>query len=193
MSKVTLPSPDVGQTVDWEGKGQVTFFAVTPPKDPDSGLAYVGAVGTEVTLAGVGGVSTAGSLGPLFLKRDNTFDLQATAFLFGQGWYYNLGDGDYTLAYSDPVYDCEPISFPFGQYGYPVDTPQHVVKFPIAKGYVTQLVGTFCTPTLNPTGGGDAAPEASTEDAAVEAGGDTGTDASSGDAGGDAGDGATEN
>jgi hypothetical protein len=182
MGLTTAPQPPLGgTTVDWTSKGQVAFFAVGPHfGNPDAGAQ--GDPGATVSL------TPAGGNGPFFLTDGNTFDLTAKTFVDVQGWYYNLDPGQYSLVLGDTNNDCEPISFPFGQYGYPGAT--HEVKFPIVAGYTTELVGELCTANsvIAPldgsapleAGSGDAgATDASTDAGATDAS----TDAGSADAG----------
>jgi len=93
-------------------------------------------------------LSPASGNGPYFVDDMNHIDLSATSFVGTTALYYNVAPGTYTLTYANAGYDCEPISFPFGQFGFPVTTPAHSLKIVVAAGYVTGIVGALCT--VNP-------------------------------------------
>jgi hypothetical protein len=144
-SNPVIMSPTGGQpnlpfAIDLQTKGLVDAFAVSV-----SGAAmnvFAGTKDTQVTLAPASGN------GPYFVNDDNQIDLSATSFVGSTALYYNVAPGTYTLTYSNPAYDCEPISFPFGQFGFPITSPAHSLKIVVAAGYVTGIVGALCT--INP-------------------------------------------
>jgi hypothetical protein len=132
------PTPPIGVPIDWVNKGQVSMFALG--QTPDGGNGFAGDPGATLTLAPMSGN------GPYFLDSHTNFVLGATSFVNNLAWYYNLTPGTYTLTYNDTRNDCEPISFQFGGWGYPVTTPAHSLQFPIVAGYITGIVGEICTP-----------------------------------------------
>ena len=129
--------PNLPFTVDLQTKGLIDAFAVSV-----GGAAmniFAGTKNTMVTL------TPASGNGPYFVNDDNQIDLSATSFVGSTALYYNVDPGTYTLTYSNPAYDCEPISFPFGQFGFPVTSPAHSLKIVVAAGYITGIVGALCT------------------------------------------------
>ena len=58
---------------------------------------------------------------------------------------FSAGGPTYTLTYTNSAFDCEPISFPFGDFGIPVTTPAHSLKIVVGANYVTGIVGVLCT------------------------------------------------
>jgi hypothetical protein len=130
-------APTLPLTVDWLGKGQVIFFAVTlgPTGNPSES---VGDVGATVTL------SPASSDGPYYLGPQNTLEPSATSIVDTAGLFFNLDPGTYEVTFHDPTKDCAPISTQFGGFGFP--SPPSSVKFPILAGYLTNGIGVACTP-----------------------------------------------
>jgi hypothetical protein len=119
-------------------KGSVVAFAVTEG-GPDGG-SFVGVHNTTIALSPMSGS------GPFFLDESGQLaPTTTTTFVGNTALYYNVAAGSYTLTYSNPTYDCEPISFPFGQFGIPVTTPAHSLKITVGAGYVTGIVGVLCT------------------------------------------------
>ena len=119
-------------------KGSVVAFAVTEG-GPDGG-SFVGVHDTTIALSPMSGS------GPFFLDESGQIaPTTTTTFVGNTALYYNVDPGSYTLTYSNPTYDCEPISFPFGQFGIPVTTPAHSLKITVGTGYVTGIVGVLCT------------------------------------------------
>jgi hypothetical protein len=119
-------------------KGSVVAFAVTEG-GPDGG-SFVGVHDTTIALGPMSGS------GPFFLDESGQLaPTTTTTFVGNTALYYNVAPGSYTLTYSNPTYDCEPISFPFGQFGIPVTTPAHSLKITVGAGYVTGIVGVLCT------------------------------------------------
>ncbi len=122
-------------------KGSVVAFAVTEG-GPDGG-SFVGVHDTTIALSPMSGS------GPFFLDETGQIaPATTTTFVGNTALYYSVDPGSYTLTYSNPTYDCEPISFPFGQFGIPVTTPAHSLKITVGAGYVTGIVGVLCT--MNP-------------------------------------------
>jgi len=157
MQKSTDPEPSIGPPIDWADAGVVDFFALGPGAIvPGSGPE--GVPGAAVALAPTSGV------GPEFLTDQNTFEAGAT-LIDVAGVIYNVTPGNYTLTFTDPSGDCEPITTPFPAWGYPGTA--HDVTFPVLKGFVT-TAGVYCTPTgqARTDGGSDAASEVSSGDAA---------------------------
>jgi hypothetical protein len=154
----TDADPPIGSAVDWTDKGWVSFFALGPGAlngDAGSTVKIVGDPGATVTISPQSGV------GPLFVTDDNQFDTSATKLIDLSGYVFNVDPGTYTMTFTDPNNDCEPISFPFGGWGYPGDS--HNLSFPVVKGFGTELVGVICTPNSVIAGGdgGTSAPDAS--------------------------------
>ncbi len=133
----TGAQPNLPFTVDLQTKGLIDAFAVSV-----GGAAMNVFTGTKDTLVTL---TPASGKGPYFVNDDNQIDLSATSFVGSTALYYNVDPGTYTLTYSNPSYDCEPISFPFGQFGFPITSPAHSLKIVVAAGYVTGIVGALCT------------------------------------------------
>jgi hypothetical protein len=133
---LTGPAPDLGVPVDFTAKGIVAAFAVSP-----TATAFSTTPGTQIAISPGGG-----SIGPYYVDDMNQISLSATSLgTGGFALFYNIAPGTYTLTYTNSGYDCEPISFPFGQYGIPLTTPAHSLQIVVAAGYVTGIVGTLCT------------------------------------------------
>ena len=129
-------SPDLGFPIDLQTKGEIVAFAVSV-SGPNMNI-FTPTLGTQFSL------SPASGNGPYFLDN-NVFDFSATSFVGARALYYNVAPGTYMLTFANPGYDCEPISYPFGDFGWPVTTPTHSVKLVVAAGYSTGLVGALCT------------------------------------------------
>jgi hypothetical protein len=127
-----------GVTVD-STKGIISAFAVGDAPGNDSG-SFVGIPGTTVALSPMSGS------GPFYTSAMGGIDPSATSFESSGAYYFNVAPGTYTLTYTSSTFDCEPISFPFGEFGFPVTTPAHSLKIVVAAGYTTGIVGSFCTP-----------------------------------------------
>jgi hypothetical protein len=137
---MTRPSPQppaIGVPVDFTNKGVIDAFAVII-SGADMNV-FTPTMGTSVT------ISPTTANGPYYLG-DNGPVLDAGTFQGSTALFYNVDPGTYTLTYANPDFDCEPISFPFGGFGFPVTTPPHSVKVVVAAGYVTGIVGVLCTP-----------------------------------------------
>jgi len=133
-------APNIGVAVDLQTKGIIDAFAVST-----SGAnmnVFAGTDATQITL------TPASGNGPFFVNDNNQIDLSVTSFVGSTAFYYNVAPGTYTLTYANTGYDCEPILFPFGQFGFPVATPAHSLKVVVGAGYVTGIVGALCT--VNP-------------------------------------------
>jgi hypothetical protein len=120
-------------------KGDISAFAVTAGGD---GGSFTGVGGTTITLSPMSGS------GPYFVNQQGTIDPSAKSFESSQAYYFNVDPGTYVLTYANSGYDCEPISFPFGLFGFPVTSPAHSLKLIVAAGYTTGIVGALCT--VNP-------------------------------------------
>jgi hypothetical protein len=123
-------------TLDWSGKGVVTFFAIAPLPD-GGGVTFGGDPGATV------GLTPDAGDGPYFFQDDGTFVASATALVGASGEYVNLDPGTYEITFADAVHDCAPISAPFGGYGFPV--PPLSVRIPVVAGHITGPAGVFCT------------------------------------------------
>jgi hypothetical protein len=133
-------TPALGVSIDLQNKGQIQAFAVVLGNAvSDGGVGVASAPGTQVALSPMSGN------GPYFLNNQNQFDLSATTFQGIVGNYYNVDPGTYTLTFTNPGFDCEPVSFPFSRDGWPLTTPAHSLKIVVAAGYTTGIVGTLCT------------------------------------------------
>ena len=126
-----------GVTVD-ATKGIISAFAVGDA--PGDGGSFVGIPGTTIALSPMSGS------GPFYTSAMGGIDPAATSFETSGAYYFNVAPGTYTLTYTSSTFDCEPISFPFGEFGFPVTTPAHSLKLIVAAGYTTGIVGSFCTP-----------------------------------------------
>jgi hypothetical protein len=134
----TGSQPNLPFAIDLQTKGLIDAFAVSV-----GGAAMNVFAGTKNTLITL---TPASGNGPYFVNDDNNqIDLSATSFIGSTALYYNVDPGTYTLTYSNPTYDCEPISFPFGQFGFPITSPAHSLKIVVAAGYITGIVGALCT------------------------------------------------
>jgi hypothetical protein len=140
MTPPSAAPPAIGVPVDFTTKGIITAFAVAVGGANMNVFSGIG--GTQVALA------PANANGPYYVDSDNQIELAATSFVDTTALFYNVDPGTYTLTYASSGYDCEPISFPFGQFGFPVTTPLHSLKIVVAAGYVTGIVGALCT--VNP-------------------------------------------
>jgi hypothetical protein len=138
------PDPDIGVPVR-KGTGAISALAIEPGTDGGVVLKH----GTHLTL------SPAGGDGPFFTNSDSVFDRAATTMVGGVGFFFNLSSGDYELTFDDETSDCAPISFPFGQFGFP--SPPHGVRFKVLDDYVTDQIAVLCTQksivTPEPDGG----------------------------------------
>jgi hypothetical protein len=121
-------------------KGEISAFAVSI--GGADGGSFVGVQGTKIALSPMSGS------GPYFSDQNGLPAPSATSFVGNSASYFNVDPGSYTLTYANSGYDCEPISFPFGQFGIPVTTPAHSLKITVGAGYVTGIVGVLCT--VNP-------------------------------------------
>jgi hypothetical protein len=129
---------NLGVTVDLQNKGMINAFAVQLTGANADQLANV--PGTSVAL-----VPSNGN-GPYYVDNGGSVELTSTSFTATTALYYNIDPGTYTLTYTTTsTFDCEPISFPFGQFGFPVTSPAHSLKIVVAAGYMTGIVGTLCT------------------------------------------------
>ena len=133
------PGSTPGGITDDATKGIVEAFAVAAGAG-DAGGSFVAVPGTQVALSPMTGS------GPYFFGPDNQYDNLGTSFVDTTALYYNVDPGTYTLTYTNSAFDCEPISFPFGDFGIPVTTPAHSVKIVVGANYVTGIVGVLCTP-----------------------------------------------
>ena len=140
MTKPSADPPAIGVPVDFTNKGVIDAFAVVI-SGADMNV-FSATSGTSVSMAPVSGN------GPYYLGN-NGIALDAGTFQSSTALFYNVDPGTYTLTYANPAYDCEPISFPFGGFGFPVTTPAHSLKLIVAAGYVTGIVGVLCTPKPN--------------------------------------------
>jgi hypothetical protein len=129
--------PQVGEAIDQTNKGTINAFAV---QLDSNGVDLHSVPGTTVTL------SPSSGIGPYFVNDNGSIDLTSTGYTGQTALFYNVDPGTYTLTYANPAFDCEPISFPFGQFGFPITTPAHSLKIITAAGYVTGIVGVLCTP-----------------------------------------------
>ena len=133
-------TPAVPVAVDGQNKGSISAFAVNIGGTNQNVFAMVPGV-TQVTL------SPASGNGPYFVNdMTNEYDYSATSFVGTQAVYFNVDPGTYTLTYANSTNDCEPVSFPFAGFGWPLTTPAHSIKIVVAAGYVTGIVGFLCTP-----------------------------------------------
>jgi hypothetical protein len=139
MTKRSSQPPAIGIPVDFTNKGVIDAFAVVIGGANMN--VFSPTMGTSVSIA------PATANGPYYLG-DNGPVLDAGTFQGSTALFYNVDPGTYTLTYANPNYDCEPISFPFGGFGFPVTTPAHSLKVVVAAGYVTGIVGVLCT--VNP-------------------------------------------
>ena len=137
MFKAFTAPPPIGIPVDYANKGVVDAFAVSVGGASMNVFSSIG--GTSVTIAPM----TAN--GPYYIGSSG-YVLDAGTFQGTQALFYNVDPGTYTLTYANPNYDCEPISYPFGGFGFPVTSPPHSLKVVVAAGYVTGIVGVLCTP-----------------------------------------------
>jgi hypothetical protein len=135
VSSAPTAVPPIPATIDWQNKGQVTFFAIAPL--PDAGNKFGGDPGATIAL------TPASGSGPYFFHDDGTYVPDASSLVGAAGEYVNLDPGNYVATFTDSNHTCAPISFPFAEWGYPM--PPTSVKFPVLAGYITGPIGIFCT------------------------------------------------
>jgi len=146
------PAPDLGIAVDLQNKGLIQIVAIAfggTAAMVDAG-AFTTVPGTKVSLSPMSGN------GPYFINGSDEFDLSATSFVGIAANYYNVAAGNYTLTFSNPGFDCEPVLFPFGQFGWPLTTPAHSIGVLVVPGYITGSVVALCSKaaTIVATDGG---------------------------------------
>jgi hypothetical protein len=132
-TKTDVKVPDLGGPVDVT-KGAISFVAIGTGSD--GGLYLPEGVSVEL--------SPGTAKGPFFTRANNTFDIGTTSSVGGVGVFLNVDPGDYELTFEYSAADCAPVSFPFGEFGFPVSPSS--VKFPVMAGYVTDQVAVLCTP-----------------------------------------------
>jgi hypothetical protein len=150
MGKPGPTAPAIGVPINFTDKGAIDAFALVA-----QGAA---AMNMLTTTAGTAvSIDPMTANGPFYLDNGGGYVHDAGTFQGGAtALFYNVDPGMYTLTYANPSYDCEPISFPFGGFGWPVPSPPHSLKVVVAAGYVTGIVGALCTPypKIVPTDGG---------------------------------------
>ena len=136
VTSQTDPVP--GVTVDWQNKGQVYMFIIGPA--PDGGSDFAGEPGATVSM------SPASGNGPYYTDpATGLYVPSATSFIENTGAFFNVTPGTVTLTFADSKVNCQPISSPFGLWGFPVTTPDHALQALVWPGYVSGLVGVLCT------------------------------------------------
>jgi hypothetical protein len=138
-------------TLDLQNKGQIDSFIVAL-----GGKGLQGQPGVTVSMSPMSGH------GPVYLDQNENYAPSATAFVDNAAQFLNVDPGLYTLTFvhpTDPTMDCEPFVgglVPFAAYGFPVVTPTHSLQVLVAPGYISGLVGAFCTtkPTIVAVDGG---------------------------------------
>jgi hypothetical protein len=135
------PAPELGFTVDLKNKGLIQVVAIAfggTAASVDAGM-FTTVPGTKVSMSPMSGK------GPYFINGQDEFDLSATAFVGVAANYYNVDAGNYTLSFDNPGFDCEPVLFPFGQFGWPLTTPAHSLSLLVVPGYITGSVVALCS------------------------------------------------
>jgi hypothetical protein len=148
MGKPGTTAPAIGVPINFTDKGAIDAFVLVVQGAAMNMLTAT--AGTSIS------IDPMTANGPFYLGNGG-FVLDAGTFQGGAtALFYNVDPGMYTLTYANPSYDCEPISFPFGGFGWPVPSPPHSLKVVVAAGYVTGIVGALCTPNpkIVPTDGG---------------------------------------
>jgi hypothetical protein len=115
------------------------MFVIGPA--PDGGNDFSGAPGATVSMTPVSGN------GPLYQDTSGRFVPDASAFVENLGGFFNLTPGVVTLTFADPNLNCQPItSTPASLWGFPLTTPPRSLQALVLPGYISGLVGEFCTP-----------------------------------------------
>jgi hypothetical protein len=138
-------TPNLGFKIDLQNKGIIQVIAIAFAGSATMGGATVDA-GGFATVPGTGlSMSPASGKGPYFVNANNEFDLSAKSFVGVAANYYNVDPGTYTLTFANANFDCEPVLFPFADFGWPLTTPAHSLSAVVAAGYITGSVVALCS------------------------------------------------